>query len=161
MERYLDGELLPEKVRVFEAHLRACPKCRKELETKREQRRLRIHGLIPEEVPLTTEDIIAAVCGDVPARQPRGEVIPLATPPGWWEKFRSFAFRPAPAIAFALCIVALGLSLFLPFGILKNGEPGIVIENIQSSSSVVIFQSEHADTTLIWIVPNGEDQEAT
>ncbi|RTZ91344.1 MAG: hypothetical protein DSY91_05125, partial [Deltaproteobacteria bacterium] len=59
------------------------------------------------------------------------------------------------------CIIALGLSLFLPFGTHKLNEAGIVIEEIESSGSVVIFQPEHTNTTIIWMVPPDKTEEAT
>ncbi len=163
MERYLDGELLPEKLRNFEDHLRSCVKCRQVLEQKREQRRQRVWGLMPNEVPISTEEILEAVYRESPETMPKSPLEALTGPsePKWWEKFKSFAFRPAPAIAFALCIIALGLSLFLPFGTHKLNEAGIVIEEIESSGSVVIFQPEHTNTTIIWMVPPDKTEEAT
>jgi len=163
MDRYLDRELTPEKVRPFEDHLRSCQRCRQVLEQKREQRRQRILGLIPEDVPITTEEILAAVQGK-PLTEPvlespeESQVAPISH---WWDTLRRFAFRPAPAIALALCIIALGLSFFLPFGSKKNRESGIVIEQIESSGTVMIFQPEQTDTTVIWIVPQDEKKEAT
>jgi len=161
MDRYLDGELPAEKIHTFEDHLRACAKCRRALELKREQRRQRVLGLIPTEVPISTEEIIAAVRGDVLVETPREEALPAAERLKWWERIRLIVFRPASAVAFALCMIALGLSFFLPFGSHKAVEPGIVIEQIESSGSVMIFQPEHSDTTLIWIVPTDENREAT
>ncbi len=161
MERYLDGELPAEKIRFFEDHLRTCGNCRQALEQKRLQRRQRILGLIPDEVPLSTEEILSAVHGGLSIEGSPVEERVAPTPSGWWKRFRTVAFRPAPAIAFAICIIALGLSFFLPFGQKKVHEPGIIIEQIESSGSVMIFQPEQSDTTVIWIVPSDRDKEAT
>jgi len=160
MERYLDGELLPEKIRFFEEHLKTCIHCRRVLEQKREERRQRIIGLMPEVVPISTDEILSAV----QRLWPSGESDATFTLPPrtvWWEKIKSLAFRPAPAIALALCIIALGMSFFLPFGTQKPREHGIVIEEIESSQSIMIYQPEHTETTLIWIVPSSGKQEAT
>ena len=161
MERYLDGELPSEKLFTFENHLKTCSKCRQLLERKREERRMRITALIPNEIPLSTEDILSTIQNRLPQRPPAADVIPLKSLP-WWVKIKKIATHPAPAIAFALCLIALGLSFFLPFGTQKTRvEPGIVIEQIESSGSVMIFQPNQTNTTLIWIVPTHENEEAT
>jgi len=160
MEKYLDGELLPEKIPAFEDHLRTCIRCRQALEEKREQRRMRILHLMPDEIPITTDEIMEIVQEKWLSESP-AEVLLFPQKVSWLEKFRAFAFRPAPAIALALCIVALGLSLFLPFGSHKGLNPGIVIEKIESTHSFMIYQPEQSGTTVIWIVPMEEEKEAT
>ncbi len=151
MERYLDKELLPEKIHGFEDHLRTCVRCRRVLDEKREQRRLRVESLIPDEIPITTDEIIFAIQGE---SVPEGAVpssMEDTTP--WWKKLKTLTFRPVPAIAFAVCLIALGLSLFLPFGSHTHRKPGIVIEEIESTHSFVIYRPQHTGTTVIWIVP--------
>ena len=160
MERYLDGELLPEKIHTFEEHLRTCGKCRRALEEKREQRRMRVMHLMPEEIPITTDEIMEVIQGENPAEF-SAEIVPFPQKVSWLQRFKTFAFRPAPAIALALCIIALSLSIFLPFGSHKNFKPGIVIEKIESTRSYMIYQPEQSDTTVIWIVPLEKKKEAT
>ncbi len=161
LDRYIDGELPTENRLSLENHLKVCAGCRSALEQKREERRQRISALIPKEVPLSTEEILAAIEERVQPIQ-SAEVITFPTPKKWWAKIKTLSIRPAPAIAFAICLIALGLSLFLPLG-KRNPlkEQGIIIEQIESPNTVMIFQSERKDTTLIWIVPHSEDQEAT
>ncbi len=152
MERYLDKELLPEKIHAFEDHLRRCVRCRRILEEKREQRALRISSLMPTEIPLTTEEILLKVQGKEAFEETEDMPLPKGTP-SLWEKLRAFPFRPAPAIAFALCLLALGLSLFLPFGSHTLTKPSIVIEKIASTHSFMIYRPRGTETTVIWIVP--------
>ena len=67
---------------------------------------------------------------------------------------KKWVFRPVPATAFALCIIALGLSLFLPFNThRKDSGAGVIIDQIESSQNVMIYQPEKTDTTIIWIMP--------
>ena len=151
MERYLDKELLPEKIHAFEDHLRTCVRCRKVLEEKREQRRLRIEALVPNEIPITEEEILRTVQGEWSPEVSISTPLKLKIP--WWRRLKTLTFKPLPAIAFAVCLIALGLSLFLPFGSRIHQERGIIIEEIESTHSFMIYRPQHTETTLIWIVP--------
>lgn len=160
IDRYLDGELPPEKILFFEEHLKTCIRCRHALEKKREERRQRISGLMPDTVPISTDEILSSVQHLWPSLEPDAiSTLPFRNV--WWKKFKAFTFRPAPAIALALCIIALGMSFFLPFGTHKPLKHGIVIEEIESTQYIMIYQPEHTETTLIWIAPTSGKREAT
>lgn len=159
MDRYLDGELLPEKIHAFEDHLRTCIHCRRVLEEKRQQRRMRVSSLMPAEIPISTEEIFDMIQEKWPSEEP-AKILPFPYQTLWWEKIKTLTFQPAPALALALCIIALGLSFFLPFGSHKELKPGIVIEEIESTRSFMIYQPKYIETTVIWIVPTKGKKEA-
>ena len=152
MDRYLDGELLPEKIHAFENHLRTCVQCRRLLDQMREQRRLRVSSLMPRTSPPPTDQILRAI-GTPEFQGPRAEILPFPFALSWWQRVKRWTFRPVPAIALTLCLIALGLSLFLPFRSHHAWTPGVVIEKIESSRSVVIYQPEPSGPTVIWIMP--------
>ncbi len=152
MDRYLDGELLPEKIRAFENHLRTCVQCRRLLDQMREQRRMRVRCLMPQSSPPSTDQILQAM-GQPEFQSPRAEILPFPLRQSWWHRAKRWTFRPVPTVAFALCLIALGLSLFLPFRAHRAWTPGIVIEKVESTQSVVIYQPEPMGPTVMWIMP--------
>jgi len=155
MDKYLDGELESEKIPFFEGHLKTCTSCREVLAQYREERQQRVLNLLPDKIPLTTQDILiflqerSAVKSDVaPVSIPGFKENPLI-------RVKKWVFRPVPATAFALCMIALALSLFLPFSYHhKDSDAGIIIDQIESSQNVMIYQPEKTDTTIIWIIPS-------
>ena len=155
MDRYLDGELAPEMIHAFEDHLRTCAQCRHRLEQLREQRRLRIASLMPEGDPPSTTQILEAL-GHLETQAPPAVILPFPDRDPWWVRARHWTFRPVPAIAFAVCLIALGLSFLLPFKAHRPWTPGIVIEKIESTRSLVIYRTGHMNATVIWIVPARE-----
>ncbi len=152
MDRYLDGELPPERIHAFEDHLRTCARCRRLLELKREQRRMRVASLIPAEIPLSTEEILHRIQEKWPLEQP-AEILPFPVSAPWWKKLKVLTLHPIPVAALALCLIALGLTLFLPFGSHKMPTSGVVVEKIETTQSVMIYQPERVGPTVIWIVP--------
>jgi anti-sigma factor RsiW len=154
IDKYLDGELEPEKIPFFEGHLKTCALCRETLARHREERQQRVLGLLPDEIPVTTHDILTSLQGNAPAKPAAAPVIFPEFKESPLIRAKKWVFRPVPAAAFALCIIALGLSLFLPFNThRKDSGAGVIIDQIESSQNVMIYQPEKTGTTIIWIMP--------
>ena len=152
--KYFDGEATSEEKDRIEAHLHGCPSCRRDLHA---MGRLRAAVEAPVEEALQKEEFQWVW-------QKIERKIRLEERPTWQERVRGWleAFRLPqkrvllPAAAAVVLLLIAGQVLFPK----TPSYPGrSVVEYVESQTgTVMVYQPEKADFTLIWLFEDPEEE---
>ena len=103
LEDYLSGDLPASAVRSFEAHLKRCPACRREVRGMQEVTQL-VASLKPDQALEPSPGFVARVMQEAAAQ-------PARPSSSFWSPFADFAFGRRVVFASLLTLAALGTVL--------------------------------------------------